>query len=212
MASSVVVKPPPLLVRCKGGAFMINLYGDLDEDNLASFVDTLRWIERERPHGERVLLQISSTGGCVYCAMAIVDLIQYSSLVVDTCAVGQCMSAAALVFSCGKRRFVAPRATIMLHAVSLDLSSRHGISEAATETAEAKRLNTLMWTTMTENCDQVPGFFQDREESHRGDSYITADEAIDLKLATHVGIPRYSSATPVRLELPPNLTSEEKKQ
>lgn len=110
------------------------------------------------------------------------------------------MSAAALIFSLGRRRFVGPNATIMLHDVRLTGIFDGHISDHEIETREARRLNESMWEIMSKNCGHDPTFFRERAIEHRGDLYVTPDEALSINLATHVGVPVLRSKVCLEIE------------
>ena len=101
-------------------ALGITFYGAVDDESAAAFEDALRHIERRTGPDVPVPVFLASTGGDIYAALKIIDLMDASHLTLDTVAVGACMSAAALIFAHGRRRFVGPRATIMLHGVRVD--------------------------------------------------------------------------------------------
>ena len=193
-------KPPSCVFTGHGGASLgIHVYGEIDDDNAAAFAEALRWAEARLPDGCVLPVYVSSMGGDVYCAQQMCDLMAASHLTIDTVAVGQCMSAAALIFSHGRRRFVGPRATIMLHDVRLSGLFDGHLVDCEIETREARRLNASMWLTMSRNCGQPESFFQDRVRDQKGDLYVTPQVALEIQLATHVGVPRLF--TEVHLEL-----------
>ena len=129
---------PTFLYRAKCGALGVTFYGAVDEASAAAFEDALQYVEKHTPAKTVIPLFISSTGGDVYCAMKIIDLIRSSPLEIHTIAVGACMSAAAVIFSFGARRFVGEHATIMLHGVRVE-AFEGKLKDVEIEAAEMRR-------------------------------------------------------------------------
>jgi len=66
---------------------------------------------------EPISLFINSSGGNVWEAMAIISTIESLKSEVHTYAMGHVGSCATLIFLAGKRRFILPKATLMLHEI-----------------------------------------------------------------------------------------------
>ena len=179
-------------------AYELKFYGAVDDETAAAFEDALRHVEARTAPGTVVPLYISSTGGDVYQALKVVDLMEASPLRIETVAVGACMSAAALIFSFGARRFVGSRATIMLHGVRLE-AFEGKLKDMEVEAHEMRRLNTLMWTLMSRRCGKSDDFLQKHMEGP--DCYVTPAQALAMGLATDLGVPRLRVERHVRLEV-----------
>lgn len=189
--------------RSVGGAvapYGITFYGAVDDDSAATFEEALRYVEARVPARTPVPLMISSPGGDVYAALKMVDLMEASSLTFHTIAAGACMSAAALVFSFGARRYVGPRATIMLHGVRMDFMEGK-LKDVEVEATEMRRLNTMMWTLMSKNIGQDDEFLQNRLDARNTDCYFSPAAALELGLATDIGVPVLEAHREVRLEV-----------
>ena len=92
---------------------------DVDEDLLAIQRMILRWNieDKGKPAEERkpIWLYIMSYGGQLDYMFMLIDTIEMSSTPVYTVDIGQCASAAALIFMAGKKRFMCKSATVLIH-------------------------------------------------------------------------------------------------
>lgn len=127
---------------------------------------------------EEIHLIIQSPGGQVTAALAILDAMQLCGCDVNTYVFGEAASAAALLASAGKRRFIAPNAEMMIHqplggasgqATDIERTARHILKIK-------KRLHTILarntgkpFETICEDCER--------------DHYLDAGEAIAYGLA-----------------------------
>lgn len=146
-----------------------------------------RALQTIRTAGQRtVLVVIDSSGGEVYAALRICDLIaaNQTDLDIHTLATGNVMSAAALIFSMGQRRFASPNCTFMLHDIQCDHFGGR-LSDLISETDEAKRLNAILWKTMS---DRTGGRLT--KITSNTDAYLSAARAVEVGLATETGYPR----------------------
>lgn len=62
-----------------------------------------------------IYIYIHSTGGYAYYMWSLIDVILASVTPVYTINMGQCMSAAAIIFMAGHKRFMMPRAKVLIH-------------------------------------------------------------------------------------------------
>ena len=174
---------------------VIHLSGDIDEDSANTFVENYN---EAMQTGQNVIpVMIHSTGGDVYSALKIHDVIKSSHVPVVTCVCGAAMSAAAFIFTSGTERYISEHSTIMLHDVAIDFFSGK-INDVVVETAEMKRLNQKMWSLMSENCGLEPDFFKKKlVNSQNTDAYITPQNALSWGLATAIGVPRLETRVSV---------------
>lgn len=178
-----------MVVRGPGDTYAIHLTGEIDGDTADAFSRAVLHFERRAATQGVVPVRIQSAGGCVYSALAIVDAMEASALEFHTIAVGQCMSAAVMILCSGVTRWVSPHATIMLHDVHIEgLFGR--LQDAEIETQEARRLNTLMWSMLATKANRSADFFTERVRGMRSDHYVTPQEAVEIGLVDHIGIPR----------------------
>ena len=176
--------------RGENAPLMISVSGEIDEEGADKF--DAHFEEALRTGQTVVPIVINSTGGSLYDAMRIVDTIRSSPVRVVTSVRGTAMSAAALIFSCGVQRVIAPNACIMLHGVSSGALTEH-IHDLETDAAECRRMQNLLCSIMAENCGKHADHFRTRIESRNVDVYMSPDEAVESGLATCVGYVRFKA-------------------
>ena len=104
------------------------LYLDFDIDDAALSIQKmiLRWNmeDKGKPVEERkpIWLYILSSGGAITHMWAICDAINLSKTPIYTVNVGLAASAASLIFISGHKRFMFPKATVLIHEGSAELS------------------------------------------------------------------------------------------
>jgi ATP-dependent Clp protease, protease subunit len=132
----------------------VTLSGDITEESAKKFREDFSQAENaaRRSKQEIIPIVIDSYGGSVYALLSMVDTIKNCPFTVATVVEGKAMSAGAILFSCGAEghRYMAPNATIMIHDVSSFTWGKQAELKAAS--AEAERLNKLIYGIMAENC------------------------------------------------------------
>ena len=195
--NTTIIPPQLRKVRWTGDGTpkVVTLTGDVEEDSADDFSNDFS--EALSSGQQEILVMIHSTGGCVYSALKIHDIIKSSPVPVTTCVIGAAMSAAAFIFTPGSKRYMAPHSTVMLHDVSVDHFAGK-INDIVVETKEMKRLNATMWRLMAQNCNLPDDFFKKKLASNQNtDAYITPDSAKQWGLATHIGVPRLETRVSV---------------
>ena len=95
---------------------IINLSGEINDDKARDIRDFI--IERNLIGVNKELwMVVDSYGGDVRSAMAIVDMMKWSRIPVNTFGNGSIFSAAFLVFVCGERRVASANASMMCHNI-----------------------------------------------------------------------------------------------
>jgi len=103
----------------------IPVVGDVDDweaDTLKALLDV--------PEEGEVVLYMDSAGGSVYGALAVVSMIRLRKLEATAVVVGECSSAALLVFGACKKRFVTPYSIFFFHRMRWQSDKRIGAEEA----------------------------------------------------------------------------------
>lgn len=161
------------------------LNGEIDEDSIAP---AIRWILYENLSSKesKVLnLYINSTGGDLYEAMALIDVMNNSQHTIQTIGVGAVMSAAFMIFAAGTRgfRIAAKNASYMCHQYSDNVSGKHHDLKASMKDGE------LMNQKMVDVLREATGLAPSKIKSKllpATDVYLTATELVDLGVADHV--------------------------
>jgi ATP-dependent Clp protease protease subunit len=84
----------------------------------------------EIPHGGECVLYIDSAGGSVYGALAVLALMRHRRLQGTAVVLGECSSAALLLFAACKRRLVTRYSTLLFHRMRWQSDKRVGSEEA----------------------------------------------------------------------------------
>ena len=119
---------------------------DIDEPIMVLERMIFRWNMEDKgiPPEERkpIWLYIQSPGGYAYYMWSLIDLIGASVTPVYTVNIGQCMSAASLIFMAGHKRFMFPRAKVMIHqgAGKIEGDAQKVADQAASYKEELKQM------------------------------------------------------------------------
>jgi ATP-dependent Clp protease protease subunit len=160
------------------------LNGEIDEESVG---EAIKWILYENLSGEgrALTLYINSTGGDLYQALALIDVMRSSKHVIRTIGIGAVMSAAFLVFACGdkKHRYASRNTSFMCHQFSSSTDAKYHDLKA--EMKETELLNEKMITILTE----TTGLVKTKVKAKllpASDVYLTAQEVVDFGVADHV--------------------------
>lgn len=101
---------------------VIYLNEDIDEAALEIIEKAMDEMERE-PEKE-VRIRISSYGGYIYDALAIIDRLEASPCPIVTIGLGKVMSAATLIMACGDKRVAGQNTFFMIHEGSSEIEGK----------------------------------------------------------------------------------------
>lgn len=157
------------------------LTGEIAEENIEQ---AIKWIVYSNlNNAEKTLtLYINSSGGDLYQAFALIDIMKGSRFPIRTIGLGSIMSAAFLIFASGTKglRFIAPNTGIMCHQFSDAQEGKyHDIKAQAVESDHCNR-------RMLEILKEATGLPASKVKAKLlppTDVYLTADELIDLSVA-----------------------------
>lgn len=160
------------------------LTGEIDEDNIN---DCIKWITYENldPKEKILTLYINSTGGSLYDAFALVDIIKHSKHTVRTIAIGSAMSAAFLIFVSGSsgERYVAKNTSLMCHQFTESMDNKYHDLKATMK--ENDICNEKMVSILREATGLAPSIIK-KKLLPPSDVYLTADEALELGVADRI--------------------------
>lgn len=160
------------------------LVGDIDEENVN---ECIKWLVYENldSRSKTLTLYINSTGGDLYAAFALIDIINNSTHPVRTIAIGSAMSAAFLIFVSGTRgeRYSGKNTSLMCHQFSSSTDGKYHDLKA--EVKENELLNQKMIDILKSATGLAPSVIK-KKLLPASDVYLTADEAIELKVADHI--------------------------
>jgi len=160
------------------------LYGEIDEDSVGEIV---KWILYENLDAkEKILtLYINSTGGDLYQAFALIDIMRSSHHTIRTVAIGSCMSAAFLIFACGDKgeRYASRNTSFMCHQYSDSLSGKHHDLKATMRDGEL--CNQKMVDILKDATGLAPSKIRSKLLP-ASDVYLSAQEVVDFNVADQV--------------------------
>jgi ATP-dependent Clp protease protease subunit len=160
------------------------LSGEITEENVN---ECIKWIVYENLDlKEKVLtLYVNSSGGDLYQAFALIDIMRSSKHVVRTVGIGSIMSAAFLIFTSGDQgeRYLAVNTGIMCHQFSGGTDAK--FHDLKAEMKENELLNKKM-VDILKNATGLPTTKIKTKLLPASDVYLTAQEAIELGVADHL--------------------------
>ncbi len=160
------------------------LVGEIDEDNVN---ECIKWIVYENLDSKsKVLtLYINSTGGDLYSAFALIDIINTSTHPVRTIAVGAAMSAAFLIFASGDKgeRYCGKNTSLMCHQFS---DSTEGKYHDIKATMKDNELSNQRMVDILKNATGLAPSVIKKKLLPASDVYLTPDEAVELGIADNI--------------------------
>ena len=187
MLKKMVVSP---LIRAKHADVIdqpqIVVVQKFTDEGVIAFRDQM---ERAHMTGQPVIpVLIDSYGGSVYGCLDMIAIMGKATLPTYTIVTGKAMSAGAILFGMGERRYMAENATLMLHDASSWAAGK--VEEVKADAKELDRLNELIFKIIAENCEQPNDYYSKliHDKGH-AEWYLTAKDAKKHKLCTHIGVP-----------------------
>lgn len=168
----------------ESGVYFLN--GEIDEDSVG---DCIKWIIYENldtSHKDKMLtLYVNSTGGDLYQAFALVDVMRSSKRTIRTVGIGAVMSAAFLIFASGARgqRLASANTSFMCHQFTSGTEGKYHDIKA--EMKENELLNEKMVNILKEATGLAPSVIK-KKLLPASDVYLTADEVVELGVADNI--------------------------
>lgn len=138
-----------------------------------NYLSSLLWLDSQSKQ-DPIHCYISSFGGSVHGGLALIDAFNYIKAPIYTYCLGHAMSMGAVLLAQGTKghRYAFKNSTIMIHEVSSFALGT--ISDIEVSTKEAKRLNTLLATILSEATGKSISKIQ---KDIKKDFYLSAYEA-----------------------------------
>lgn len=159
--------------------------GEIDEDSVGSAVKWLIYENLDTSKEKVLTLYINSTGGDLYQAFGLIDVMRASPHVVRCIGIGAVMSAAFLIFASGDRgqRYAAKNTSFMCHQFTESMDSKYHDLKATMR--ENDLCNDRMITVLKEATGLAPSIIK-KKLLPASDVYLTAEEVVELKVADHI--------------------------
>ncbi len=161
------------------------LSGEINEENIDKCI---RWIIYENLDAKvsKVLtLYINSTGGDLYSAFALIDVMKNSTHPVRTIAIGSAMSAAFLIAASGTNgeRYAAKNVSYMCHQFTENTEGKYHDLKATMKGNEL--CNSMMVDVLREATGMAPSVIR-KKLLPASDVYLSAAEAVEIGIADHI--------------------------
>lgn len=167
----------------ESSTFFLN--GEITEESVG---DCVRWLIYENldvAKEKTLTLYINSTGGDLYQAFALIDVMQASPHRVRCVGIGAVMSAAFLIFASGTQgeRYAAKNTSFMCHQFSESMDSKYHDLRATMR--ENDICNERMVSVLKTATGLAPSVIKKRLLP-ASDVYLTAEETVEIGIADHL--------------------------
>jgi ATP-dependent Clp protease protease subunit len=161
------------------------LSGEINEENVGKCICWIIYENLNVKSNKILTLYINSTGGDLYEAFALIDIMRNSKLPIRVIGLGSVMSAAFLIFASGTQgeRYAGQLTSFMSHQFSNSTDAKYHDLKA--EMKEGDNCNSKMIDVLK----QATGFNTAKIRSkflNSSDTYMTAQEAVDLNIVDHI--------------------------
>jgi ATP-dependent Clp protease protease subunit len=161
------------------------LVGEIEEENVQSCIKWITYENLDSRHPKTLTLYINSTGGDLYQAFALIDVMTSSTHPIRVIGIGAVMSAAFLIFASGTKgeRYAAQNTSFMCHQFTSGVEAKYHDIKA--EMKENESLNSKMVSILKEATELTTAKIK-AKLLPASDVYLSADEVIELGVADHI--------------------------
>ena len=163
------------------GQRKIFLTDEIDICSATSLIKQLMILSHEDPSAP-ISLYISSSGGSIDSGMSIIDCMSSIKAEVDTYCVGLTASMAAVIFSCGCKRFMFPSGKLMIHDPMIPETGGNALKLKAVSDSLMEYRSSIA-SLLAGNCGKTT---EEILELTRQDTYFNAEEALAFGLADQI--------------------------
>ncbi len=167
----------------ENSTFFIN--GEINEDSIGAAVKWLIYENLDVSREKVLTLYINSTGGDLYQAFGLIDIMKASPHVVRCIGIGAVMSAAFLIFASGDQgqRYAAKNTSFMCHQFSESMDNKYHDLKATMK--ENDLCNDRMVSVLKDATGLAPSIIK-KKLLPASDVYLSAQEVLDLGIADHI--------------------------
>jgi ATP-dependent Clp protease protease subunit len=161
------------------------LVGEIAEENIAECIKWIVFENLDTAKSKVLTLYVNSTGGNLYDAFALIDIMRTSHHPVRTISVGTAMSAAFLIFAAGANgeRYAAKNASFMCHQFTENMDAKYHDLKA---TMRENDLCNQKMVNILKDATGLPASKIKTKLLPASDVYLTAEELIELGVADHL--------------------------
>jgi ATP-dependent Clp protease protease subunit len=162
------------------------LTGEIDEENIGKCIKWLTYENLEADKDKILTLYVNSTGGDLYQAFALIDVMNTSAYPIRTIGIGTVMSAAFLIVASGtkKERYISSNTSCMCHQFAGGGGDAK-YHDLKAEMKENDMLNNSMTNVLVAATGKVPSYVKKRLLSPT-DIYMTAHEMVEHGAADYI--------------------------
>lgn len=159
--------------------------GEINEDSVGAVVKWLIYENLDSSKDKVLTLYINSTGGDLYQAFGLIDLMKASPHTIRCIGIGSVMSAAFLIFASGTpgHRYAAKNTSFMCHQFTESMDSKYHDLKATMK--ENDLCNERMVAILKEATGLAPSVIK-KKLLPASDVYLSADEVVELNVADHI--------------------------
>ena len=159
--------------------------GEINEDSVGAAVKWLIYENIDISKEKTLTLYINSTGGDLYQAFGLIDVMQASPHTVRCVGIGAVMSAAFLIFSSGDhgQRYAAKNTSFMCHQFTESMDNKYHDLKATMK--ENDSCNERMVAILKDATGLAPSVIK-KKLLPPSDVYLTTQEVLDLGIADHI--------------------------
>ena len=161
------------------------LNGEIDSDSVGACVRWLIYENIDTVKQKTLTLYINSTGGDLYQAFALIDVMQASPHSVRCVGIGAVMSAAFLIFASGTpgERYAAKNTSFMCHQFSENMDNKYHDLKATMR--EINSCNERMVSILNAATGLAPSVIK-KKLLPASDVYLTAEETVEIGISDHL--------------------------
>lgn len=159
--------------------------GEINEDSVGTAVKWLIYENIDISKEKILTLYINSTGGDLYQAFGLIDVMQASPHTIRCVGIGAVMSAAFLIFSSGDhgQRYAAKNTSFMCHQFTESMDNKYHDLKATMK--ENDSCNERMVAILKDATGLAPSVIK-KKLLPPSDVYLTTQEVLDLGIADHI--------------------------
>jgi len=159
--------------------------GEIDEDSVGPVVKWLIYENLDTSKEKILTIYINSTGGDLYQAFGLIDVMRASPHIIRCIGIGSVMSAAFLIFASGDQghRYASKNTSFMCHQFTENTEGKYHDLKASMK--ENDLCNERMVSVLKDATGLAPSIIK-KKLLPASDVYLSADEAIELKIADHI--------------------------
>lgn len=158
------------------------LTGEINMNMANDFLEKMLYLQQENPD-EEVNVYLNSSGGEVTAGMSIVNTIKNAGFPINIYVTGQAASMAAVILSCGSKRYMLPYSKSMIHEPLLEGAIRQkatNLQDMSISLMETKRIiNQILAENTNKSIEEI-----DKLTQH--DCWMDAKKTVEFGLADKV--------------------------